>query len=197
MSMGKSWLKISLPVAHLFLNMLMSACGNPLSLNMSAHKLSGNNIVAHIWFVRHAETKHNAGWSQEDNAFTDKGWSQTWQLKDRLGNMRVYFDHVLISPEWRAIETIKPFLNARSDLYNSSRVVYDGGLVECCYDSAHSSWPAQQAADRLRQEIANAGRSVNVLVVGHYYSGQHFMQRLTGQWFDPQIAEPLYFELHL
>ena len=195
--MGKRWHKISLPVTHLLLVMLISSCGDALDPSLSAYKLSGNNIVAHIWFVRHAETKHNAGWSQEDNAFTDKGWSQTWQLKERLGNMHVYFDRVLISTEWRSIETIKPFLNARGDLYNSSGVVYDGGLVECCYDSAHSSWPAQQAADRLRKEIANSGRSVNVLVVGHYYSGQHFMQTLAGQWSNPQPAEPLYFELRL
>lgn len=64
----------------------------------------------HIYFLRHADTARDAR-GQYIEAFTAKGQAQVAALPSKLAG--VHFDAVIVSPQWRAKNTLRAWLAAQ------------------------------------------------------------------------------------
>jgi broad specificity phosphatase PhoE len=95
-----------------------------------------------IYFVRHAETEGNRTHihtRENDRTFSTEGEKQVAALTEKLSQYR--FDHILVSPKYRALNTIYPYLKKigkKAEIWPE--------LAECCwqkrrYTSSSSNLP--------------------------------------------------------
>ena len=108
---------------------LMLALSFALSLlaGFSAHAEEQQGLE--IYVVRHAETESNRTGIHNrvnDRTFSTTGLNQVRILTERLGDHR--FDHIIVSPKYRAMNTILPYLK-------KNRLVAEiwPELEECCW----------------------------------------------------------------
>ena len=88
-----------------------------------------------IYFVRHGETLGNVTHKHtrfNDRTFSDKGAQQVEALTAKLGEIQ--FDHILVSPVYRAMNTVFPYLkkhNLKAEIWPE--------LAECCWQKERGS----------------------------------------------------------
>ena len=88
-----------------------------------------------IYFVRHAETESNrthAHTRDSDRTFSVEGKKQVAALTKTLSQFR--FDHILVSPKYRALNTIYPYLKK----YGRTAEIWPE-LEECCWQKRRSA----------------------------------------------------------
>ncbi len=87
-----------------------------------------------IYFVRHGETVGNVTHKhtyENDRTFSDKGKNQVAELTEKLG--RLHFDHIIVSPKYRTLNTIYPYLKKhelKAEIWPE--------LQECCWQKKSS-----------------------------------------------------------
>jgi broad specificity phosphatase PhoE len=90
---------------------IAAICGRRLlALLLACAPLTGWAAPTQIYFLRHADTARDAR-GQYIEAFTAKGETQVAALADKLAGLR--FEAVIVSPQWRARQTIQPWLAAQ------------------------------------------------------------------------------------
>lgn len=93
-----------------------------------------------LYYVRHAETEanrtHNYS-SKNQRTFSDVGKKQIAELPSKLEQYQ--FDHILVSPKYRTIHTIYPYLkenNLKAEIWPE--------LEECCWQSEKNIPPSRK-----------------------------------------------------
>ena len=108
---------------------LMIAFSFTLALLAAAPALAEPAEGLELYVVRHAETESNRTGIHNrtnDRTFSATGLNQVQILTERLGDHR--FDHIIVSPKYRAMNTIFPYLK-------KNRLVAEvwPELEECCW----------------------------------------------------------------
>lgn len=137
----KSWLLCTVLVVGL----VPTSCG--WTCNSDARR-DGMELV----YVRHAQTLANASndYSNERQmAFTSKGKLEIRALTRKL--KQYSFDTILVSPTWRTLHTIAPYLEAVGQVAEIWPEI-----DECCYQEDRKSPPTNHLVRRSRRiEIEN------------------------------------------
>ncbi|ATX80085.1 Broad specificity phosphatase PhoE [Mariprofundus aestuarium] len=90
---------------------------------------AGDFSPLNIYFARHGETLGNLTHKHthfNDRTFSDDGVRQVEELTAKLGEIK--FDHILVSPVYRAMNTVFPYLrkhNLKAEIWPE--------LAECCW----------------------------------------------------------------
>jgi len=103
-----------------------------------------------IYFVRHGETVGNATHKhtyENDRTFSDRGEKQVAKLTEKLS--RLSFDHIIVSPKYRTLNTIFPYLKKhdfKAEIWPE--------LQECCWQAKTSRLSASnlQRGETIRIE---------------------------------------------
>ena len=106
----------------------------------------GSAGQATIYFVRHADTAKGGGGSYIDK-FTPEGDQQVEALPAKLNALVPKFDVILVSPQWRAIHTILPYLQKSGQ---KAQILPE--LTETSYSDSDSSGPRSDFKVRLSGE---------------------------------------------
>jgi broad specificity phosphatase PhoE len=88
-----------------------------------------------VSFVRHAETENNRTHKrtrENDRTFSATGKRQVAALTKKLSRLR--FDHILVSPKYRALNTIYPYLKK----FSKTAEIWPE-LEECCWQKRRSA----------------------------------------------------------
>jgi broad specificity phosphatase PhoE len=91
-----------------------------------------------IYFVRHAQTEGNRTHihsRENDRTFSEEGKEQLAALTEKLGQYN--FDHILVSPKYRALNTIYPYLKK-----TGKRAEIWPELEECCWQKNRYGSPS-------------------------------------------------------
>lgn len=107
-----------------------------------------------IYYIRHAETVANATGTRDPqseghNAFSELGYAQLDSLTTFLIENSIDPDVIIVSPAWRAQETIEPYLLATQ---KTAEIWVE--MNECCGgEPANPPLPFTPTVSRLRAEI--------------------------------------------
>lgn len=85
-----------------------------------------------IWMVRHADTEKDID-GNYIRSFTPTGLAQVTALPAKLAALGVSFDYVIVSPAWRTMNTIKPWLVSNNLVAEIWPEIY-----ETSYDDANT-----------------------------------------------------------
>lgn len=95
----------------------------------SSFAFAASDTGLNIYFVRHGETLGNSTHHHSkynDRTFSAKGQKQVKELTRKLDSL--HFDHILVSPKYRAMNTIFPYLkkhHLKAEIWPE--------LEECCW----------------------------------------------------------------
>jgi len=134
--------------AKFFILLLIGiSCLLPFSVTATEQTDSGLNL----YYVRHAETEANrTGHHTEENVkiFSPNGKQQLLELPLKLEKYQ--FDHIFVSPKWRTLHTILPYLkehNLKAEIWPE--------LEECCWQEDKNVAPSDTLPPVKKIELSD------------------------------------------
>ncbi|MFQ5518965.1 MAG: histidine phosphatase family protein [Mariprofundus sp.] len=105
--------------------------------------------ASEIYYVRHAETVGNVTHKhtrKNDRTFSSKGKQQVIELTRKLDRLR--FDYILVSPKYRALNTVFPYLKK-----HALKAEIWPELAECCWQKERNmSFGKLRRGSRIKLE---------------------------------------------
>ncbi|GAV20038.1 probable phosphoglycerate mutase [Mariprofundus micogutta] len=119
------------------------------ALLLSAPAISAADNAVNLYYVRHAESLGNVthvhSW-YNDRTLSDKGKQQAADLARKLD--AYHFDHIIVSPKYRALKTILPYLKKHgmvAEIWPE--------LDECCWQKSRDASSASRLSLGNRIEL--------------------------------------------